>query len=325
MKRSNNLVLYIITGLLLGSCSTYPHKQNQQTQEPIFKNNKFITSDGSALPYAMWGPHIDPSVIIVGMHSFGDFSKTYELIGKYFAKQKIAVWTYDQRGFGDSPNRGIWAGTETLVQDMRQFATLVQQEAGNNIPMVFLGESMGAAVILAALGNDNLDIKPKSIILSGPAVRENRPYRYLFNIGLWGITRIIPGKEAKIARTFDKQLDPFHAERWASDLRIIDSVRLDTYYGLIRLSDYASEKAKELRVPTLVLFGTDDSQIHPKSICALMSALNSESKLQVYDKNPHLMFQVKNQEDILLDISAWVIQQEYLDKHPKTALCNHTK
>ncbi len=29
----------------------------------------------------------------------------------WFADEGVALYAYDQRGFGGSPNRGIWAGT----------------------------------------------------------------------------------------------------------------------------------------------------------------------------------------------------------------------
>jgi acylglycerol lipase len=317
---ATKLFLFIVA-ILISGCSAHISEVNRKTQEPKLSNNHFVTSDGSALPYLMWGPRTKPKSIILGIHSFGDFSKAYELIGKYFASRGVALWTYDQRGFGASPNKGIWAGTQTLVQDMEEFAVLVQKTAGQEVPIVMLGESMGAAVILAALGKDKTAINPKSIILSGPAVREDRPYRYLFNIGLWGVTKILPRKEVEILRTYDERLAPFHAERWALDERIIDSVRLDTYYGLIRLSDFASGKAKRLDVPTLLLFGTEDSQIHPKSICALMTALNSQSKLKVYEDKPHLIFQIKNQARLLSDIWDWVNQREYREIPSENNFC----
>jgi pimeloyl-ACP methyl ester carboxylesterase len=37
------------------------------------------------------------------------------------------TYAYDQRGFGQSPTRGRWPGTETLVDDARAVAALLQR------------------------------------------------------------------------------------------------------------------------------------------------------------------------------------------------------
>ena len=39
---------------------------------------------------------------------------------------RVAVYAYDQRGFGNAPNRRIWPGTTTLVEDARTALALVQ-------------------------------------------------------------------------------------------------------------------------------------------------------------------------------------------------------
>jgi len=59
------------------------------------------------------------------------------------------TYAYDQRGFGKSPTRGRWPGTDTLVEDARAVAALLH-ERYPDLPIYVVGESMGGALALVA-------------------------------------------------------------------------------------------------------------------------------------------------------------------------------
>jgi acylglycerol lipase len=296
--------LILITGML-ASCTPSYFPMEEQTTEPRIDGDVFIARDGTALSLTVWGPRKEPKKIVIAAHSFGDFRAAFALIGEHLASQDIAVWAYDQRGFGDGPHRGLWSDKETLVQDFQDFIVAVRTVAGKEQPFYLLGESMGAAVVIAALATNEMPL-PDAVILSGPGVRENRPRRYWYNVGLWILTHIWPSYEASVDRPYDVRLAETHAKRWSEDPRIINQVRMDTYFGLIQLSDLASDTASSVKVPTLVLFGSEDTQIHPKSLCALMDRLDSNGTLKLFQGKPHLMFQVKEQYIVLPLISRWL-------------------
>ena len=290
------------------------------TTDPRIDKDTFIARDGVRLPVSVWGPRQQPDQVVIGVHSFGEFRDAFDLIGAHLAKQGIALWAYDQRGFGDGPHRGRWAGKDTMVQDLQDFTGAVRAVIDADAPLVFMGESMGAAVVLAAVARDNT-LDPQSLILSGPGVREDRPNRYWFNVGLWLATRVASSYEADVPRSYDDRLDDYHARRWSEDPKIINKVRLDTYFGLIRLSDLASDMAGEVNVPTLILFGTEDDQIHPKSVCALQRRLGPGVTLRVFDDKPHLMFQVSDQDQILSVIDQWLTAPSNVEPTGENQLC----
>ncbi len=304
----------------LSACTPTYKPMGPATTEPRIEDNTFIARDGVRLPVTVWGPRDQPDMIVIGVHSFGEFRDAFTLIGAHLAEKNIALWAYDQRGFGDGPHRGLWAGRDTLVQDFRDFVGAVSTHTGSSIPMIFMGESMGAAVVLAAMAQDDT-LAPQSLILSGPGVRESRPNRYWYNVGLWLATRVASGYEVTVPRAYDDRLDDYHARRWAEDSKIIEKVRADTYFGLIRLSDLASNTADAVSVPTLVLFGTKDSQIHQNSVCALMKRLGSNGTLRVFDGAPHLMFQVREQDDVLSLMDDWLIEPSSVSQSGLNKLC----
>ena len=320
LKVRQFLGLFLFSSILL-SCSSNKNILSDSSFEPKIENKTFYTRDGTKLHVYLWGTMKSPEKIIIASHSFGDYGKAYELIGNFFAKKNISLWTYDQRGFGDSPLPGIWSGKENMINDFKDFTKAILNISNENIPIILAGESMGAAVILAALSSGWDMKKPESLILSGPGIRENNPHRYLLNFALYVSNKIIPGYEGVLERSYDNSLTDFHAKRWYKDYRIIHKVRLDTYFGLIRLSDFASNNARDYGIPSLILFGTNDTQIHPNSICALMKRLGKNANLKVYHDKPHLVLQMKDQKIILDLIYRWVSNSKDINLFDNNSFC----
>jgi acylglycerol lipase len=80
-----------------------------------------MMADGAKLPLHVWPAEdaVTPKAVIVALHGFNDYGTFIKAAAAYWASHGIAVYAYDQRGFGDAPNRGIWPGGEALVDDLR--------------------------------------------------------------------------------------------------------------------------------------------------------------------------------------------------------------
>src|SRR5262249_45610314 len=108
--------------------------------------DRYVAADGTSLPVAVWpanpGP---PKAVILGLHGFGDYRNAWDEPAQIWAKDGFTTYSYDQRGFGGSPTRGRWPGTEALGSDALCMLTLLHQEYPG-VPIYLAGESMGGAV-----------------------------------------------------------------------------------------------------------------------------------------------------------------------------------
>ena len=114
--------------------------------------------------------------MIIALHRFRDYRRAYDELGRWFAERGVTVYAYDQRGFGAAAHRGLWAGSETMIGDLRDAIDAIRGVSGD-APLFLAGESMGAAVIMTLLGSSNPpDID--GIILAAPALRDVRVDTY---------------------------------------------------------------------------------------------------------------------------------------------------
>ncbi len=137
----------------------------------------FITRDGTQLPLKTWRtPPSGLKAVIIAIHGFNDYSNFFQLAGVYFSQHQTISYAYDQRGFGGSPNRGLWAGIDTYTKDLNCFIQLIKHRHPS-VPLYLLGESMGAAIIISAITrSNNQDVN--GIILVAPAIwaRQTMPW-----------------------------------------------------------------------------------------------------------------------------------------------------
>jgi len=98
---------------------------------PAFRGNRFVSFDGAELGLMTWradGPYADdPWAVIIGLHGMDDYSNAFHMAGPWWAKQGITTYAFDQRGFGRSPGRGVWAGEDLMVDDLRAACAVARQ------------------------------------------------------------------------------------------------------------------------------------------------------------------------------------------------------
>jgi len=124
--------------VMVSACAPTVIPAGSAVRAPALENNQYIAADGTALPLAMWPAEGPPRAVILGIHGFGDYRNAWEDPAKIWARNGITTYAYDQRGFGASPTRGRWAGTATLVDDIKTVARLVRARHPN-VPFYLAG------------------------------------------------------------------------------------------------------------------------------------------------------------------------------------------
>lgn len=275
----------------------------QRTAKPQLHDHRLVQADGLVQPVTRWRAD-DPTAVVLFLHSFGDYREAAALTGPWLAERGITVYAYDQRGFGETARRGYWPGADALIQDMRAVVELLRQRYPTR-PLYVIGESMGASVALAADARGHLH-GVEGLIAVGPGVRENIRFRRGWDALLWAGSRIAPGFNYPINRNDDGSLHPTAAERLGDDPGVFQRVRIDTYAGLVRLTDEASDRANSLSRPSLILYGADDGMVPETSVCALYRRHPGPRQLLIQQGGSHLLLQARDYRQSLRYVVDWI-------------------
>ncbi|MCW5733186.1 MAG: lysophospholipase [Enhydrobacter sp.] len=283
----------------------------QRTAAPYLTADRYVAADGAALPFAVWPAAGDeaPSAVILGLHGFGDYRNAFEEPARIWSAAGIATYAYDQRGFGQSPTRGRWPGTDTLADDAIAVASLVRARHPG-VPFYVVGESMGGAVALIAADRG---LETDGLVLSAAAVRSRESLGPLASAGLWFFAHTIPWMPAGPTSIDFKPTDnPKTIEKLQKDPLMLRQPRFDMGYGLVELMDAAREAAGRVNQPYMMLHGMGDRLVPTESVKIAIEVMppRRDSKLAFYKNGYHLLMRDKDGPKVAADVAAWMSNHE---------------
>lgn len=297
----------LISAWLLSACTTASVPLGEDKVEPnLIQQPVFRASDGTELVAQTWLPSGKVKANLLLLHGFNEYPGAFDEVGQSFAKQGVAVWSYDQRGFGRSPYRGLWSNSERMAEDTRELTQLLRKLHPKQ-PLYVAGTSMGGAVALLAAGSG--DLNADGIILLAPAVwiSDTQPFYQRWSLEFakrftpaWSPT----GEGLKLQPT-----DNIERLRriWKSPWMIRQS-RIDTVAGLVDLMNKSYASADKVKLPVLLLYGEKDQLVPKKPIDMLWARLPKQGKTQQihYPNGWHLLMRDLQGEKVISDMIKWM-------------------
>ncbi|WP_329959140.1 alpha/beta hydrolase [Methylomonas rapida] len=302
--------MFLLLGLSLSGCTPVMMVSGPTLGVSRLTDHVYIAADGTELPLSTWSA-TDPKAIIIALHGFNDYRHFFHSTAEYLRQRQVFCYAYDQRGFGQSPNKGFWAGSDTYAGDLAEFTRLVQERHPGK-PVYLLGESMGGAIIIDAMARPQ---KPDvaGIILSAPAVwgRQTMPW-YQTSL-LWTLSHTFPwltltGKGVVQVTPSDniEMLIALGRDPW-----VIKETRVDAIYGLTNLMDAALDSAEKLDEKILLLYGEKDEIVPAEPTAMFVRGLLNEQadkKTVAYYKNGyHMLLRDLQAPLIWQDIAHWIL------------------
>jgi len=263
--------------------------------------------DGYELPVTVWEPQGEPEVIVLALHGFNDYRNAFAATGEYLAGHGVLVVAYDQRGFGETAQRGIWPGSERLAGDAVTLSHLLCEKYPQQ-PLYLLGVSMGGAVVLTAL-QDALCVK--GVILAAPAVWGWQTMPWWQSSLLWSMAHLVPaltltGEGLEIMPSDNIEM----LRALGRDPLVIKETRVDAIYGLTDLMASAYLRGPGLSGTSLLLYGEHDEIIPPSPTCALFASLSEGSgrhwRAVLYSNGYHMLLRDLQAGVVYRDLLAWL-------------------
>ncbi len=280
---------------------------------PRFTDGKFVTTDGERLPLRKWLPHGNTKAVILALHGFNDYSNAFAGPGKAWAKDGIATYAYDQRGFGAAPERGRWPGSAALAIDAATACGILRR-LYPGVPLYLLGESMGGAVAVVAMSGELGFPAPDvdGVILAAPAVWGRPTMGLIPRIALAVAVRLAPRLTLTGRGLHIRASDNIPMLRaLARDPLVIKDTRVDTIWGLVNLMDAALAAAPRLHAPVLLMYGAKDEIIPKRPIRRFVRSLPrtraDRRSLAYYRHGYHMLMRDLDSRLITADVAGWVL------------------
>ena len=279
-----------------------------QMQGPAITGDRYITRDGLRLGLQHWDAP-NPFAIIIGIHGMSDYSNAFAMPAPWWGQHGISTYAYDQRGFGRSPQTGIWPGDDILRRDLADFVEVIKARYPG-LPVYVLGESMGGAVVMTAFASGNPP-RADGVILVAPAVWSQKTMPLSYRVALWTVSHTVrwmslSGQGLKIVPSDNVPMllaigrDPLFQKR----------ARADAIYGLVSLMDEAYESPSRLpNLPLLVMYGGNDQIIPKRPTEQVIARFGPNATVKFYPKGYHMLLRDLDGGTRWSDIAVWIAQQ----------------
>jgi acylglycerol lipase len=260
---------------------------------PKLEEHDFVSFDGARLGVTRWDAEgvAEPWAVVVGVHGMNDYANAFHLAAPYWARQGVTTIAYDQRGFGRSPRRGVWAGDRLMTEDLRVITALVRARYPHAVIAV-AGESLGGAVAIEAFASDRPPAADR-LVLFAPAVWgwSNLPLTY--KTALWFAAHTAPSKvftppgfvTAHISASDNRE----ELIAMGRDPLMTWGARTDALYGLVSTMQHAWRHSGDVKAPLLYLYGAHDQIIPKRPTLQAVARLRPGARTAYYDKGWHLL------------------------------------
>lgn len=262
--------------------------------------------DSAPLHRTVWQAEGTPRAVLLALHGYGDHAaSTFAGAAPFWAASGITVHAYDQRGFGHNPGRGRWPGEARLVADLAETVAALRATYPD-VPLVALGHSMGAGVVLAALGEG---VAVEGAVLVAPAIAGGDFVGPLSRAGLWALVAVAPDKRwtGEGVVRFRASDNAEALRRLAADPLYIGTPSAREIDGLVRIMDRATAAAPTVGVPVLALIGEKDELVEPDEAAAVAGRIPGLDRLVRYPEGWHLLLRDRQAEAVWRDVRDWVL------------------
>jgi alpha-beta hydrolase superfamily lysophospholipase len=303
----------VVVLLGLAACAPRQIPMGEAIQAPALEDTHIIAADGTSLPLLRVLPEGQPRAVILALHGFNDYSNNFATAGAGWAREGIATYAYDQRGFGATPNPGIWPGSDTLIADAETALALIRARHPG-VPVFVAGESMGGSIILAAVGRGGL-AEAAGFILLAPAVRGRDSFPAIAGVTFGFVTHTLPWLAGAPPDLGYRPTDnPTTLRLLATDPLIRRSTRLDTVWGLVNLMDEAVAAGPRFTRPVLIGVGRRDNIIPEDPVRRLVEHMPQAGpdmrRVALYRTGFHLLTRDREGPVVVADIAHWVLTRQ---------------
>jgi len=256
--------------------------------------------------YQYWLPEGEPKAILLVVHGLAEHSGRYMNVVNHLTPLGYAVYGIDHIGHGKSGGERVYVDrfrdyTKTLKNYFDKIRKWQPQK-----PVFLIGHSMGGLISAAYLLEHQDELS--GAVLSGPGIKvpDNISQAVIFAGKILSI--IIP-KAGLIQLDADGiSRDPAVIDAYVND-PLVCTGKATARLGaeLLKTMQHVTKQAAKIKLPLLILQGSDDKLVDPSGARLLFDSAGSKDKtIKIYTGFYHEVFNEPEHEQVLNDVKTWI-------------------
>src|SRR5262245_35850926 len=268
------------------------------------KESTFEGVGGLKIFTRSWQPEGETRGVVIIVPGFNSHSGQYLWVGEQFAAKDLAAYAIDLPGRGRS--EGVRYYVEKIEDYTEDVATLVRTAKSENpgLPVFVLGHSAGGVVSCVY----TLDHQSEIDGLICESFAYDLPVPAIVLSFLKGLSHITKHTHVYTLKNENFSRDPQVVDSMNNDPLIHgESQPVQTAKVMIDASNRLNEEFRLIKLPVLILHGTEDKATNPSGSQFFYDNAGSTDKtLKLYQGHYHDLLNDVDKEVVMADINDWI-------------------
>ncbi len=264
----------------------------------------FTTRDGTELLERAWTV-ASPKACVVIVHGYGEHCGRYGHVSQRFNEENFSVYSYDQRGHGESPGKmGTVGDFDLLSDDLDDFLKEVRRLVGG-VPIFLFGHSMGGLVLALFTIKHSPDVR--GLLFSSASVKAAN-VSFLLRIVATILARVAPDQPVRELDVTGLSRVPEVVDRYNADPLVYHGkIGALTGLAMMKAIDFVGLRFGEITLPLIALHGTEDRLVpHAASEALYAQAGSKDKSLKLYEGAYHEVFNDLGSDQFMDDAVDWI-------------------
>lgn len=256
--------------------------------------------------YQYWMPEGEPKAILLVVHGLAEHSGRYMNVVNHLVPSGYAVYGIDHIGHGKSAGERVYVKRfQDYTETLKIYFDMIRDWQPKK-SIFLIGHSMGGLISTAYLLEHQDELS--GAVLSGPGVKvpDNISQAVIFVGNMLSILMPKAGVIQLDAKGVSR--DPAVVDAYVND-PLVYTGKTTARLGaeLLKTMQRVSKQAAGIRLPIMILQGSDDKLVDPSGAQLLYDLVGSEDKtIKIYDGFYHEVFNEPGHEQVLNDVETWL-------------------
>jgi acylglycerol lipase len=260
--------------------------------------------NGQVLSGIIQSPGDNVRAVILMVHGLGEHIQRYTYWADLFKKEGLGFAGVDLPGHGRSEGKRGNIKSYAILEEMIDILLTSCRKTFPGLPVFIYGHSLGGGIVLDYLIRKNP--KVKGAIVTSPWLRLSFEPSESKLIMASIMKTFLPGLTQPSGLNVSHiSHDPTVVEKYRKDPLVHGKISVSLFSGAMDAAKYSLAHASELKVPTLILHGSDDLICSPEG-SREFAVKTAMAELKIWDGGYHELHNEPFKEEVFAYIMNWI-------------------